>query len=96
MPILATLGTGSLYTGLSFVITDWNEFRSFEFGLTIAHALRRLYPTKWEPERLMRLLGNKKVYQQIVDGAEVADILKSVNEQVSQFRERRKQFLLYQ
>ena len=26
--------------GLSFVITDWKEFKSFEFGLTIAHSLR--------------------------------------------------------
>jgi uncharacterized protein YbbC (DUF1343 family)/CubicO group peptidase (beta-lactamase class C family) len=82
--------------GLSVVITDWNEFRSFEFGLVVAHSLRTLYPTEWQPERLMRLLGNKNTYQQIVDGKDVADILTSINDDVSKFRVRRKQFLLYQ
>jgi uncharacterized protein YbbC (DUF1343 family) len=81
--------------GLSFVITDWNKFRSFEFGLVVAHALRELYPTKWEPERLMRLLGNEKVYQRIVNGDEVSDILKSVDDDLSMFRKRREKYLLY-
>jgi hypothetical protein len=60
------------------------------------HSLQQLYPRTWEPQRLLKLLGSKKVYQQIVDGEDVAAILKSVNEDVSTFRERRKQFLLYQ
>src|SRR4051812_1659008 len=62
--------------GLSFVITDWNKFRSFQFGLVVAHSLHTLYPDKWEPTKLMRLLGNEKVYDQIVRGDAVTDILK--------------------
>jgi uncharacterized protein YbbC (DUF1343 family) len=91
----ATKFKGQECGGLQFVITDWNEFRSFEFGLVIMHAMRKLYPTKWEPERLMRLLGNKKVYQQIVDGDEVATILKSVENDLEKFRERKKEFEIY-
>jgi uncharacterized protein YbbC (DUF1343 family) len=82
--------------GLSFVITDWSKFRSFEFGLVVAHSLRKLYPDKWQPEKLMRLLGSQKVYEQIVRGDAATDILKSANEDVSKFRERRKPFLLYE
>ena len=82
--------------GLSIVITDWKAFKPFEFGVIIMHSLHKLYPTSWEPQRLLKLLGNKKVYQQIVDGEDVATILKSVDDDVSAFRERRKEFLLYQ
>jgi uncharacterized protein YbbC (DUF1343 family) len=81
--------------GLSIVITNWNEFKSFEFGLTIAHALRKLHRYEWDPKRLMRLLGNKEVYQQIVDGVAVSDILKGINDDLDQFRQRREPFLLY-
>jgi uncharacterized protein YbbC (DUF1343 family) len=91
----ATKFKGQECHGLSFVVTDWNEFRSFEFGLTIAHALRKLYPAKWETEKLVRLLGNKKVYQQIVDGDDTAAILRAVEKDTTGFRERRKRFLLY-
>jgi len=82
--------------GLSFVITDWNEFRSFEFGLTIAHALRKLYPKEWETDKLLRLLGNKEVLQQINDGKDVKEILAGIEKDLAKFRERRKEFLLYQ
>lgn len=91
----ATKFKGQECGGLSFVITDWNEFRSFEFGLVIMHELRKLYPTKWEPERLIRLLGNKKVYNQIVAGKEVAEILKSMESDLERFRARKKEFEIY-
>jgi uncharacterized protein YbbC (DUF1343 family) len=81
--------------GLSFVITDWEEFRPFELGLVIAHSLRKLHPKEWEPERFMRLLGNKKVYQQVVDGVEVKEILEGIDDDLEKFRERRKPFLMY-
>ena len=55
------------------MITDWKAFKPFEFGLVIMHSLHKLYPTTWEPQRLLKLLGNKKIYQQIVDGDDVAD-----------------------
>ncbi len=82
--------------GLSFIITDWNAFRSFDLGLTIATALRKLHRDEWEPERWMRLLGNKEVYRRVMAGDDTAEILGIVNEQTSEFRERRKQFDLYE
>ena len=61
----------------------------------VAHSLRKLYLDKWQPEKLMRLLGNEKVYEQIVRGDAATDILKSANEDVSKFRERREKYLIY-
>jgi uncharacterized protein YbbC (DUF1343 family) len=81
--------------GISTVITDWKEFKPFEFGLVIMHSLRKLYPTSWEPQRLLKLLGNKSIYQQIVDGDDVATILKSVDQDLNEFRTRKKEFEIY-
>jgi uncharacterized protein YbbC (DUF1343 family) len=82
--------------GLSFIITDWNSFRSFDLGLTIATALRELHRDQWQPERWMVLLGNQEVYDRVMKGDEPADILKMIDEQTKQFRERRKRFHLYE
>ncbi|HVT30069.1 MAG TPA: exo-beta-N-acetylmuramidase NamZ domain-containing protein [Lacipirellulaceae bacterium] len=81
--------------GLNFIITDWDKFRSFDLGVVVAHALNKLYGEKWHHEKYMTLLGNEETYQRIFAGDQVADILKSVDDQVKQFRERRKPFLLY-
>jgi uncharacterized protein YbbC (DUF1343 family) len=81
--------------GLNFVITDWDAFDSFELGMVVAHALRELYPKDWETKGYTRLLTNKKVYDEVVAGEDVADILSSVDEQVQEFRARRAHYLLY-
>jgi uncharacterized protein YbbC (DUF1343 family)/CubicO group peptidase (beta-lactamase class C family) len=81
--------------GLSFIITDWNQFRSFDLGLIVASALRKLHRDDWEPERWMRLLGNQDVYDRVMAGDDVTAILSSINEQTAKFRERMKRFQLY-
>jgi uncharacterized protein YbbC (DUF1343 family)/CubicO group peptidase (beta-lactamase class C family) len=82
--------------GLNFVITDWNKFRSFELGIVVAHSLRKLHRDDWETKLYMRLLGNEEVHRRLVDGEDVADILQLVEEQVSEFRQRREPFQLYE
>lgn len=81
--------------GLHFVITDWDRFRSFELGLVVANTLRTLHRDQWEHENYLRLLGNREVYDRLIAGEEVVGILKSVDEQTSKFRERRRPFELY-
>ncbi len=82
--------------GLNFIITDSSQFRSFDLGLIVAHALLKLHGNQWHHEKYMTLLGNEAIYQRIFAGDKVADILKAVHDQVRQFRERRKPFLLYE
>jgi uncharacterized protein YbbC (DUF1343 family)/CubicO group peptidase (beta-lactamase class C family) len=81
--------------GLSIFITDLKVFKPFDFGVVIMHSLHKLYPRTWEPQRLLKLLGSKKVYQQIVDGEDVATILKSVDKDLDEFRARKKEFEIY-
>ncbi len=81
--------------GLSIFITDLKEFRPVEFGLVIMHSLHELYPRTWEPQRLLKLLGSKKVYAQIMDDEDVAAILKSIDKDLDAFRARKKEFEIY-
>ncbi len=82
--------------GLNFVITEWDKFRSFDLGLIVAHALDKLHGNKWRHENYIKLLGNEAIYKRVVAGDDIADILKTVNDQLVQFRNRRKPFLLYE
>jgi uncharacterized protein YbbC (DUF1343 family)/CubicO group peptidase (beta-lactamase class C family) len=82
--------------GLHFIITDWGQFRSYELGLVVAHALRKLHVDDWQPESYMRLLGNKQVYDRLLAGDDVAQILNFVERQATEFRARRQKFELYE
>jgi uncharacterized protein YbbC (DUF1343 family) len=81
--------------GLSIFITDLREFKPFEFGLVIMHSLHKLYPQSWEPQRMLKLLGSKRIYQQVVDGDDVPTILNAVDKDLDEFRARKKEFQLY-
>jgi uncharacterized protein YbbC (DUF1343 family) len=82
--------------GLSFIITDWNALRSFDLGLALASAMHKLHPDDWEPKRWMRLLGNKKVYDRVLNGDELAEILADVDADLAKFRERKKRYEIYE
>lgn len=81
--------------GVHFVITNWNEFRSFDLGLAIAHSLVKLHGDKWEHVRWKKLLGNEDVYRRTVAGEDVSAILKSIDSELKDFQARKKAVELY-
>jgi uncharacterized protein YbbC (DUF1343 family)/CubicO group peptidase (beta-lactamase class C family) len=81
--------------GIHFIITDWDKFRAFDLGLTVAHALVKLHHDQWQPERWKTLLGNEDVYRRVTAGEEVEPILKSIEADLAAYREREKEFELY-
>jgi uncharacterized protein YbbC (DUF1343 family)/CubicO group peptidase (beta-lactamase class C family) len=72
--------------GVHFVITDWEKFRSFDLGLTVAHALKATQDSRWEPENWKKLLGNKDVYRRVMAGEGVNEILKSIEADLAVYR----------
>jgi uncharacterized protein YbbC (DUF1343 family) len=86
---------GKECSGLNFVITDWNEFRSFELGLVVAHALCKLHRNDWDTKPYMRLLGNEEVHRRLLEGDDAASILESMEDELSEFRARRRAVELY-
>jgi uncharacterized protein YbbC (DUF1343 family) len=82
--------------GIHFVITDWDRFRSFDLGLTVAHALNKLHHDEWKPEKWKTLLASEEVYRRTVAGDDVSEILKSLEADTESFRTQKKEFELYQ
>ncbi len=81
--------------GVNVIVVDRQTFRPVEVGLQIAATLRRLYPEVWETKRLNQLLINQKLYDAVVGGAEASSLNALYRDQLGQFVERRKEFLLY-
>jgi uncharacterized protein YbbC (DUF1343 family)/CubicO group peptidase (beta-lactamase class C family) len=81
--------------GVQIIVDDWLKFEPLRTGLTVASALRDLFPRQWEPKNLDRLLVHKASYDAFVAGKSVAEIMKPWAADVRAFRERRKAFLLY-
>jgi uncharacterized protein YbbC (DUF1343 family) len=82
--------------GIHFIITDWEKFKSFELGLTVARALVKLHKNDWQAENWKKLLGSEEVYNRTMAGDEVVNILRSVENDLQTYRERVKEFQLYQ
>ena len=81
--------------GINMVITNRANVRPVQVGLTIAHTLRNLHPERWETRNFNRLLGNDQVYQALVQGETLQEILAMAQSGIHEFLARRENFLLY-
>jgi uncharacterized protein YbbC (DUF1343 family) len=81
--------------GVQIIITDWAKFNPLRTGLTVAAALRDLFPEQWETTRYDRLLVHKASYEAFKAGKSVAEIERGWARDLKSFRERRKTYLLY-
>ena len=81
--------------GVFVMITDWSKFEPITLGLTLAVQLRAHYREEWKPEGLLRLLANRAVYQDILDGQPVDALVAHGQNQLEEFRRIRAKYLLY-
>jgi uncharacterized protein YbbC (DUF1343 family)/CubicO group peptidase (beta-lactamase class C family) len=82
--------------GINIAITDRSTFEPLRVGLEIAVQLRALYPDKWETKGYLRLLGNDKVHQAVIDGKDGAEIEILARQGVPEFLRRRAKYLMYE
>lgn len=76
-------------------IIDREVLQPVLMGLTIAEVLLKEHRDEWDASSLMRLLANRQVYTQIMQGARARYIELQLRPELTRFRERRSQFLLY-
>lgn len=81
--------------GIQIIVDDWSRFDPLRTGLSIATALRDLFPGQWDPKNFDRLLVHKETYQAFLAGKSASDLQKSWASDVKAFRARRKPHLLY-
>lgn len=83
--------------GVEMIITSRNEFESAKAGVYILHALKTLYPEQLEfrKGRLDGLLDTPEVREKLQAGVLPEEIVSDWEPEVSEFREKRKEYLLY-
>ena len=87
--------SGTLCHGISVDLRDREAFRPVLTGLEIGSALQRLYPTQFEVNKMIFLLGSQSTIDRLVRGDDPRDIEASWEADLSRFQEMRRKYLLY-
>ncbi len=81
--------------GVQIIIDDWAKFQPLHTGITMACALRRLFPNEWQVEKYDRLLVHKATWEALQRGATAAELEKAWVAELERFNARRREFLIY-
>jgi len=81
--------------GVRVELTDRNRLRSVAAGLEMARAIARLYPGRFQLEKLVGMTGSEAVERGIRRGDSVARIVEAGREELESFLEIRQKYLLY-
>jgi len=82
--------------GINLVITNRAQFRSVLTGLEIAVALHSLFPADWKVDSYSRLLVNSDALERLKRGDSAAEIMRSWEPAMENFRRVRARTLLYE
>jgi uncharacterized protein YbbC (DUF1343 family)/CubicO group peptidase (beta-lactamase class C family) len=82
--------------GINILITNRAQFQSVLTGVEIAVALHRLFPADWKVDSYARLLVNADALERLKRGDSAADMLRSWDISLENFRRVRARALLYQ
>ncbi len=81
--------------GVELFVDNDSELDAIQLGLTIAHALRKLYPDHWKASTINTLLVNEQIRDAIIAGASVSELQALYQTQLEDFKRRRAGVLLY-
>ena len=91
----ASVHKGELCGGVNILLIDRVRCNVVDVGLLLATTLCRLYPDKFEPERMSHLLLHKPTLDAIRAGKSIKDIHAGWQPEFEEFQKRRAKFLLY-
>jgi uncharacterized protein YbbC (DUF1343 family) len=81
--------------GVRVVIEDRNDLDTAKLGIELASALHRLYPTKFQLDKSLGMIGARSVLQAIKDGVDARTIAQRWEASLEEFRKLRAGYLLY-
>ena len=87
--------SGQRIEGVRFVLTERDAFDSVGFGIELGCAIAKLFPGKMRWDLDEKLTGSKRVLRAMETGASPEEIRKEYAAELSEFRQRRSQYLLY-
>jgi uncharacterized protein YbbC (DUF1343 family) len=91
----ASTNQGLKCGGVQLILTNPERLRSVLVGLTLVSVLHRLYPGKFEIDRVIRLMGNAQALNMLKEGKSPADVVRAGESDLSAFMARRQKALIY-
>lgn len=82
--------------GVRLRVTDFELFEPVEVGFGIARALHQLYPGLWQADNMVKLVGDRGVFEALVQGKSWDNIALIWHERLAAFKEERNKFLIYE
>ena len=89
---------GKLSHGVEVYVTDREEFNAVPTGLHIIKTIHDMYPNDFQflaTNNFSLLIGNDWVRPMILEGASVAEIMNQYQNEQDEFKEVRKEYLMY-
>lgn len=89
--------SGELCGGAQIHVIDRDRYRPFESSLYIIKTIKDMYPGqfKFHNEYIDKIMGTQKVREALERGVDVEEIIKSCSQELKNFAELRKPYLLY-
>ncbi|MFA6619279.1 MAG: DUF1343 domain-containing protein [Candidatus Neomarinimicrobiota bacterium] len=84
--------------GIAITVTDPMNYKALEFGMHLIEVLLELYPDDFKisrPEWMHKLWGNRLAYEMFMQGDSANDIIKTYENELTQFKNIREKYLLY-
>ena len=81
--------------GINILITDRETLQPIRTGFAIATTLRKLYPSDWEVDGYLRLLGNQRALDLLKSGVHFDKIMENARAGLQSFQTRRMKYLMY-
>jgi uncharacterized protein YbbC (DUF1343 family) len=94
IPVVGLYG-GQRCGGVAVRVTDKQTVRSMRMGVEIATILKKLYPTQFDPAKLVFLVANAETIRQLQEGALPEQIVASWESQLHDFDVLRRKYFLY-
>ena len=94
IPVVGLYG-GQRCGGVAVRVTDKQTVRSMSMGIEIAAILKKLYPTNFDPAKLLFLVANADTIRQLQEGTSPEQIVASWSNQLNDFDTLRRKYYLY-
>jgi uncharacterized protein YbbC (DUF1343 family)/CubicO group peptidase (beta-lactamase class C family) len=85
----------TLCHGVYIIVTDRNAVQPVSNGLAMAWHLRRLYGPQFQTEKLINLLANQRVLDELLRTADPKSLPRIWNDELESFKKMRQKYLIY-
>jgi uncharacterized protein YbbC (DUF1343 family)/CubicO group peptidase (beta-lactamase class C family) len=91
----SSIFSGQPCRGVNLVLTERDFLDAPELGIELAAALQKLYPQQFHIEKMIDILGNRNVYEEITRGDDPHGIDLNWQDDLHRFEQIREKYLLY-